>query len=115
MEDFKKAMEEITRSIQRMVEEVKERRDYRLLEEGDVVRIEIDMPGLEPGDISLSISKDGTSLKAEGARGDRRYTKLIRMPFKIDPSTAEAYYRSGVLTITAKKVKEEEIKIPVRG
>ncbi|MGB9704381.1 MAG: Hsp20/alpha crystallin family protein, partial [Pyrobaculum sp.] len=92
-----------------------EKRDYRLVEEGDEVRIEIDMPGLEPSDISLSVTKDGTALRAEGARGDRKYSRHIRLPVKIDPSSISALYRNGVLTITARKVKEEEIRIPVRG
>ncbi|RFA92643.1 Hsp20/alpha crystallin family protein [Pyrobaculum aerophilum] len=115
MEEFKKAMEEISKSLQKMVDELRERRDYRISEEGEEVRIEIDMPGLEPADIALSITKDGTALRAEGARGERKYSKFIRLPVKIDPSTATALYRHGVLIITAKKVKEEEIRIPVRG
>jgi HSP20 family protein len=69
MKDFKKAMEEITKSIQKIVEDLKERKDYRLVEEGDEVRIEIDMPGLEPADIALTVTKDGTAIRAEGARG----------------------------------------------
>lgn len=115
MEDFKKAMEEIGRSLQRMVEDLKEKKDYRLVEEGDEVRIEIDMPGLEPADIALSVTKDGAAVRAEGARGERKYSKYIRLPLKIDPSTVSALYRSGVLIVTAKKVKEEEIRVPVRG
>ncbi len=115
MEDLKRAMEEISKSLQKMVEDLKERKDYRFVEEGDEVRIEIDMPGLEPADIALSVAKDGTAIRAEGARGDRKYSKYIRLPLKIDPSTVSALYRSGVLIITAKKVKEEEIRVPVRG
>ncbi|MGC8993796.1 MAG: Hsp20/alpha crystallin family protein [Pyrobaculum sp.] len=115
MEEFKRAIEEISKSLQKMVEELKEKRDYRLVEEGDEVRIEIDMPGLEPSDISLSVTKDGTALRAEGARGDRKYSKHIRLPVKIDPGSVSALYRNGVLIIVAKKVKEEEVRIPVRG
>jgi Molecular chaperone (small heat shock protein) len=115
MEDFKKAIEEISKSLQRMVEDLKEKKDYRLVEEGDEVRIEIDMPGLEPADIALSVTKDGTAVRAEGSRGERKYSKHIRLPLKIDPSTASALYRNGVLIVTAKKVKEEEIRVPVRG
>ncbi|ABL87650.1 heat shock protein Hsp20 [Pyrobaculum islandicum DSM 4184] len=115
MEDFKRAIEEVTKSFQKMIEEIKEKRDYHLVEEGDGIRIEIDMPGLEASDISLSVTKDGSLIKAEGARGDRKYSKLIRLPVRIDPSTASALYKNGVLIITAKKIREEEIKIPVRG
>ncbi|MEM1597533.1 MAG: Hsp20 family protein [Pyrobaculum sp.] len=115
MEEFKRAMEEVTKSIQKALEELKEKRDYRLVEEAEEIRIEIDMPGLEPSDIALSVTKDGTAIRAEGARGERKYSKLIRLPVKIDPSTVSALYKNGVLTITAKKVREEEIKIPVRG
>lgn len=115
MEEFKRAMEEVTKSIQKALEELKEKRDYRLVEEAEEIRIEIDMPGLEPSDIALSVTKDGTAIRAEGARGERKYSKLIRLPVKIDPSTASALYKNGVLTITAKKVREEEVRIPVRG
>ncbi|MEM1807263.1 MAG: Hsp20/alpha crystallin family protein [Pyrobaculum sp.] len=115
MEDFKKAIEEVTKSIQKMIEDVREKKDYKIVEEGEEVRIEIDMPGLEPSDITLSVSKDGTSLKAEGARDDRKYQKHIRLMFKIDTSTVSAMYKNGVLIITAKKIKEEEVRIPVRG
>lgn len=113
MEEVKKMMEELSRSFQKMVEEIK--KEYRLSEEGEEIRVEIDMPGLEPSDIALSVTKDGTGIRAEGARGDRKYSKFIRLPVKIDPSTVSALYRNGVLIITAKKVKEEEIRIPVRG
>jgi len=115
MEDFKKAMEDISKSLQRMVEDLKERKDYRLVEEGDEVRIEIDMPGLEPTDIALSVTKDGTAVRAEGSRGERKYSKYIRLPLKIDPSAVSALYRNGVLIVTGKKVREEEIRVPVRG
>ncbi|MGK0549079.1 MAG: Hsp20/alpha crystallin family protein [Pyrobaculum sp.] len=112
MEEIKKMIEELSRSFQKMVEDLK--KEYRLSEEGEEVKVEIDMPGLEPSDIALSVTKDGTGIRAEGSRGDRRYSKFIRLPVKIDPSTVSALYRNGVLIITAKKVKEEEIRIPVR-
>ncbi|MFN3804646.1 MAG: Hsp20/alpha crystallin family protein [Pyrobaculum sp.] len=112
MDEIRKALEEITKSFQKVLEE-KEKRDYKILEEGEEVRIEIDMPGLEPSDISLSISKDGTYIRAEGARGDRRYLKHVKLPFRLDPATARAAYRQGVLTIYARKYVEEEIKIRV--
>jgi HSP20 family protein len=115
MEDFKKAIEEITKSIQKIVDELRERKDYKLVEVGDEIQIEIDMPGLEPTDIALTVTKDGTAIRAEGARGERRYSKYIRLPVRVDPSTMSALYRNGVLIITAKKVKEEEIRVPVRG
>ena len=78
MEDFKKAMEEISKSLQRMVEDLKEKKDYQLVEEGDEVRIEIDMPGLEPADIALSVTKDGTAVRPAG-RGNTPNTSVCRL------------------------------------
>ncbi|ABO09257.1 Hsp20/alpha crystallin family protein [Pyrobaculum calidifontis] len=127
MDEFRKAMEELAKSIQKIVESATkeatkavqsvagEGREYRIREEGEELIVEIDMPGLEAQDISLTISKDGAYIRAEGARGDRKYAKYIRLPVRIDPSSASAVYRNGVLYITAKKVKEEEIRVPVRG
>ncbi len=68
------------------------------------------MPGLEPGDITLTVSKDGAAVRAEGARGDRKYSKYVRLPFKIDPASVLAFYKQGVLIISARKSVEEEIK-----
>lgn len=34
MEDFKKAIEEVTKSIQKMIEDVREKKDYKIVEEG---------------------------------------------------------------------------------
>lgn len=119
MEEVRRVFEEISRNIQRMVEDASREisklgRDYKLAEESGLVRVEIDMPGLEPSDISLYVSSDGSRIRAIGQRGDRRYDKAIYLPIRIDPSTAQAIYRNGVLYITAKKVQEAEVKIPVQ-
>jgi HSP20 family protein len=116
MEELKRALDEVARSLQRLMETLTgERRDYRIIEGRDEIRIEIEMPGLEPEDIDLVVSKDGTTLRVEGARGDRKYYKVIRLPARVNPAAASASYKSGVLTFTAKKAAEEGIRIPVSG
>ncbi|MGC8583134.1 MAG: Hsp20/alpha crystallin family protein [Thermoproteus sp.] len=110
---IQKTAEEVVKTTTSTVRKVTVEQGVNIKEQGDDALVEIDMPGLEPGDISIYISRDGDYIRAEGARGERKYTKKVYLPFKIDPSTAKAAYKNGVLTITAKKVKPQEISIKV--
>lgn len=124
MEDVKKALEEAGRILQRALEDVGRtigdvvkktmiEPGVKIREENDEVKIEIDMPGLEPGDISLYVSEDGTYIRAEGYRGDRKYNKRLALPFKIDAQNTSAVYKNGVLIISSRKVKGREVRISI--
>lgn len=124
IEEIRRTFDELSKAIQKTVEDVVRtttgavrkitvEQGINIKEQGDDAIIEIDMPGLEPGDISLFVSKEGDYVKAEGARGERKYSKKVFLPFKIEPSTVKASYKNGVLTLTAKKSKPQEIQIKV--
>lgn len=124
LNEIRRTFDELTKALQKTVEDVVKtttgtvrkmtvEQGVNIKEQGDDAVIEIDMPGLEPGDISIYISRDGDYIRAEGARGERKYTKKVYLPFKIEPSSAKASYKNGVLTITAKKVKPQEIQVKV--
>ncbi|MEZ0248132.1 MAG: Hsp20/alpha crystallin family protein [Thermoproteus sp.] len=122
--EIRRTFDELSKAVQKTVEEVVKtttgtvrkmtvEQGVNIKEQGDDAIIEVDMPGLEPGDISIYISRDGDYIRAEGARGDRKYSRRVYLPFKIEPSTAKASYRNGVLTITAKKTKPQEIQVKI--
>ena len=124
LNEIRRTFDELTKALQKTVEDVVKtttgtvrkmtvEQGVNIKEQGDDAVIEIDMPGLEPSDISIYISRDGDYIRAEGARGERKYTKKVYLPFKIEPSSAKASYKNGVLTITAKKVKPQEIQVKV--
>jgi HSP20 family protein len=90
------------------------------------------LPGVEPWDIDISLTKDALTIKGEkkqekedkgkdSYRMERSYgsfTLTIPLPAEIDTDKAKAEFKKGVLTIslpeTVKAIKETK-KIPVKG
>jgi len=79
-----------------------------VMEEEDVVKVIMDIPGVEKSDIDVEVSESEIRVRAE--HGDRRYFKVVKLPVKVKPETAKARYRNGVLTITVEK--KEKLKKP---
>ena len=86
-----------------------------VIEEEDRIKIVMDLPGVNKEDIKVKISEDGRKVIVSARSEDRRYYKEIELPAKVDPSTAKATYRNGVLTIDLEKVEKSkkgfEIKV----
>lgn len=79
-----------------------------ILEEDDVIKVIVDMPGVEKEDIKIEATERTITISAE--RGDRKYFKKVNLPKPIKPETARAQYRNGVLTITAEKIEKKKGK-----
>jgi len=77
-----------------------------VIEEEEVVRVVMDMPGVEKEDINVEASETEVVVSAE--RGDRKYRKVVALPCRVKPETAKATYKNGVLTITLEKVEKEK-------
>lgn len=84
-----------------------------VIEEADSVRIIAELPGVEKKDIHLeSADKHLTiSVDTEG----RKYYKELELPAEVDPQSAKATYKNGVLevSLTKKKPKKEGRKIQI--
>ncbi|MFQ6010555.1 MAG: Hsp20 family protein [Nitrososphaerales archaeon] len=61
-------------------------------------RIVVELPGIEKEDLELNCTEDTAGIKA--SRGERRYSSTIALKEKVEPDTASAKYRNGVLDIT---------------
>ncbi|MGC9072510.1 MAG: archaeal heat shock protein Hsp20, partial [Acidilobus sp.] len=72
-----------------------------VMEHGDEVLIVADMPGVEKDQIKINTTEDKVYIRAEGDK--RKYYKEVDLPAEVDPSTAKASYRNGVLEIRIKK------------
>ena len=96
----------------------------------DCLVAEIEIPGVGPGSINISITKDRLTISGEKKQKkveeeldyhmiECRYGKFsrsIRLPASIKPDQAEAYYKDGVVRITMgkkEKAKAKRIKIKV--
>jgi HSP20 family protein len=77
-----------------------------VIEEEDVVRVVMDMPGVEKEDIDVEATENEVVVSAE--RGDRKYRKTVTLPCRVKPETAKATYKNGVLTITIEKAEKEK-------
>ena len=70
-------------------------------------RLVIELPGIEKEDLELNCTEDTANIKA--SRGDRKYLSTIKLKEKIEPETASAKYRNGVLDVTF-SLKGKDIK-----
>lgn len=87
-----------------------------VIEHEDEVWVVADMPGVEKNKIKVRVSHDGRRLIIRAENG-KKYYKEVELPAEVDPKSAKATYKNGVLEVKLKKKsagKEEdgyEVKI----
>ncbi|MEB3816563.1 MAG: Hsp20/alpha crystallin family protein [Desulfurococcales archaeon] len=84
-----------------------------VIEDDDEVIIVAELPGVEKDKIKVRATENKVIIKAENSR---KYYKEIDLPAKVDPSSAKASYRNGVLEVKLKKLeskKEEGFEVKV--
>jgi len=75
-----------------------------VMEVDDEVWVIAELPGVPKEKIKVKVNPEKVIIRAEG---DRKYYKEVELPAKVDPDTAKASYRNGVLEIRIKKKKGE--------
>lgn len=83
-----------------------------ILETEDSVHVVAEMPGIEKEDIHLDATDSAVELKA--TRGERNYSEYLELPVKIDPDSAKATYKNGVLEVIFRRqepVRKTSIQI----
>ncbi|HEW89788.1 MAG TPA: Hsp20/alpha crystallin family protein [Candidatus Bathyarchaeota archaeon] len=76
-----------------------------VMEEDDEVVVIAELPGVEKEDIDLRC--DGRELIISVDTERRKYYKQLELPSEVDPSSARASYKNGVLEVKLKKVRPE--------
>ena len=80
-----------------------------VIEHEDEIWVVAELPGVDKDKIKVRATEDKVIIKAEG---ERKYYKVVELPAKVDPKSAKASYKNGVLEVKLKKVeakkKEEE-------
>ena len=79
-----------------------------VIEEDTVVRILIELPGVEKNQIDLSATE--LTLKVRAKTPVRNYKKEIPLPASVIPESSKATFNNGVLEVTLKKTKSEYTK-----
>ena len=70
----------------------------------DVVKLSMDIPGVEKRNLELKVSEKTVIVKAFAVIGKRNvhYYRRIDLPVEIDPDSVKARLTAGVLEITAR-------------
>lgn len=99
-----------------------------LSETDDEIRVRVEVPGIEPDDLDISLSGDVLTLAGEKVDEDdsrdgsltyseRRigsFYRALKLPCEVDPDHVLAQHRNGVVTITLQKaetVRPKRIRI----
>lgn len=99
-----------------------------LKDTGKELILEADLPGFEKDEIKINLTEDSIEITASKKKEEKEVTetmyrkerikgmmrRFITLPVKVDPESAEAEFKNGVLTIRMKKKeikKGKEIKI----
>lgn len=85
----------------------------------DAFVLAVDVPGVNPADVDLQITRDGITLRAHHEhlapkgysthrqeRGTWSLSRSWTLPVPVDPEQAAAEIKNGVLTVTMPKVPE---------
>jgi HSP20 family protein len=99
-------------------------------DDADSVHVEAELPGLEPKDVDLQVTGNSElTIKGERfalaadkgtlhrqERGTGSFTRVVELPFRVDPDKVDARFEKGVLTVTlAKHTAAKPRKIQVKS
>jgi HSP20 family protein len=77
-----------------------------VVETEDQVKVIAELPGVEKDDIKLNATEKTLTISVDTER--RRYYKELQLPVEVDPESAKASYKNGVLEVQlVKKVKSK--------
>jgi HSP20 family protein len=99
-------------------------------EEGDQVRLEVELPGMDLKDLEIYVT-GGNQLTIKGERkqptlekgvwhrqerGYGSFARVLTLPFPVDPDKVEAKFENGVLRVSlAKHESAKPRKIPIKA
>jgi HSP20 family protein len=83
------------------------------------VIVDVELPGVEPGDVDISVTGNELVLSGKTASADsgelRRcerprgaFTRELQLPFRADASKVTAHFRNGILRIDVPRSEEDK-------
>ena len=74
--------------------------------EEDVVRVVVELPGVEKKDIVIEATRDAISICVDTP--NKRYQKTVALPCEVDTNTAKAEYNNGILQVIFKSLDKKK-------
>jgi len=75
-----------------------------VIEEGETVVVLVALPGVDKDDIDLRLTGNTLTFSVDAA--DFEWYDELKLPARVNPKSARASYKNGVLEIKVKKVKK---------
>jgi HSP20 family protein len=92
----------------RVKKEAERTRLIDVMETKDEVHIIAEMPGVDRTDVQLDATESRLDIRAQNEA--RKYSESVELPVKVDPHSAKATYRNGVLEVKLNRIQPEEEK-----
>ena len=77
-----------------------------VIEEADKVKVIVELPGVEKDEIKLNTSEN--TLEIDVDTEHHRFSKEVNLPCNVDPDSANASYKNGVLEISLSRLKPKK-------
>ncbi|HEC37881.1 MAG TPA: hypothetical protein ENI29_06565 [bacterium] len=79
-----------------------------IIDKKDYSEIILEIPGMEQDDIQLEFNENRNQLKFTVENGERRYSKIIFLPFKSSKVDCELEVNNGIAILKASKTKSNK-------
>ncbi len=82
-----------------------------IMEEKEKYKIFVELPGVDKENVELDVADTSVQVKT---KDDKRFYKMIELESAVDPDSAKASYKNGILTLELDKKEQrkgKEIKI----
>ncbi|MEM2875889.1 MAG: archaeal heat shock protein Hsp20 [Candidatus Bathyarchaeia archaeon] len=103
--NVKPSLEPTPLGLSRPKLKVSEQREplVEVIEDASTISVVAELPGVEKKDIDLTCTERLLSISADTEA--RKYFKELKLPAEVDPKSAKAKYRNGVLEVILNKSK----------
>ncbi|MCS7133004.1 MAG: Hsp20/alpha crystallin family protein [Aigarchaeota archaeon] len=81
-------------------------------EEEDSIKVVAEVPGVDRNDINLNASERRLIISVDTPQ--RKYYKEVDLPAEVDPQSAKATYKNGVLEVVLKKTGTESKGVKIK-
>ena len=81
------------------------------MSEKEKYKIFVELPGVEKEKVALDVAEDSVEIKTDD---EKNFYKMIYLDLPVDPDSAKASYKNGILTLELdkkEKRKGKEVKI----
>lgn len=89
--------------------------DYKVFEEGDVIKLQTPLPGRVKEDLSIKIKQSVLSIEVKGSDKNHWSKNDIKLQWKINESIkadkTKASLENGILTVTLHKKNSDEFDV----